>query len=350
MTELTFREPDNWHGHLRQGSLLEAVCHEFDIYGRVLCMGNTKPLIETSAQALDYRKRILGLNVDFEPVMCIMLTQDTTPEVIREAAHAGIKFVKFIPIGTSTGAKKGIRLKDIGMMAATINAIIETGMFLLVHAELMTGVNGKYVREFKREREAIHYLRVYRKRFSGLKITVEHASTADMINYILGENSPDLAATLTPQHAILTWYDVYYASGEMKNPRNYCYPVAKSEKDRQAVVRAMTSGDERFFAGTDAAPHWTSNKLLIPGSPSLPTPGVFFGWMEYLKYLEIFDQAGVLDRFEDFTSRFGAERYGFALNQEIVTVRKEEWCPPIIRDGVARCMEGENLGWKIVRK
>ncbi len=337
MKTYIFRQPDNWHVHLREAILLSLIANGFNIYGRVLCIGNLEKLIETESQAFSYKQDILNQDVSFEPVMCIMLTQDTTPEMIYEAARRGIKFVKFIPVGTSTGASKGLRLDDYFALFPIFGAIVETGMHLLVHAELIS-YSGHEINLLDREERAIVAVAVYHRQFSSLKITIEHVSTAKMIDFIERKDSPNLRATLTPQHAIFTCRDVFDCEGHLINPLNYCLPVAKHETDRQAVERAMISGDERFFYGTDSAAHWLAKKFNRN-----PPPGVFFGKYEYLRTLEIFERVDALNKFEDFTSRFGAEYYGYPLNTETITVVQKDWKQPVGLDDVGFCMGGDKL-------
>jgi len=343
MIKYVFRMPDNWHAHLRQDALLAIVYCYFNIYGRVLCMGNTDPLIETPDDALLYRSDILNAGALFEPVMCIMLTQDTTPEMIYEATRKGIKFVKFIPVGTSTGASKGVRIDDFDFLFKIFSAIEDVGLHLLIHAELISYRNGKGIHLIDREEEVIPIITRYHKFFPGMKITIEHASTAKMINFICSIEMGNVSATLTPHHALMTYSDVFDAQGNMINPYNSCLPVLKRESDRLVVAQAMVSGDERFFAGTDSAPHWD---YLKKGND--PRAGICFGSSECLQYFKIFERAGAINKFGDFTSRFGAETYGFPLNTGTITIAQEEWRTPIQENGIKFCMGGEKLQYKIV--
>jgi len=342
MEKRTFRLPDNWHAHLRQDRLLDAIYHHFNIYGRVLCMGNTSPMIETPDKALYYEKYIRRRDGTFEPVACIMLTENTTPQIIFEAARKGIKFVKFIPIGTSTGATHGLRLDDFESLIRIIKAIESAGMRLLIHAELNSLPNENIINELYREEMAIPCLLCLLMIVPGLKITIEHVSTAKMINFVLRQKGGNVRATLTPHHALLTYDQVYNKRGRLINPYNYCLPVLKREKDRRAIEKAMVSGDERFFAGTDAAPHWQNDK-----EGKFPRPGIFFGQNEYLRYLEIFERNGAMDKFEDFTSRFGAEAYGYPLNTGEIIVRQGEWYQPVSENGIRFTMSEIPLRWKI---
>lgn len=345
MKEKTFRLPDNWHAHLRQHDLLRAVSHHFKIYGRVLCMGNTTPLIETANAAINYQSEIKQCPILFNPIMCIMLTQNTTADVLREAKEKGINFVKFIPIGTSTNAYKGLRLNDMNSLNKIFSAIVEMNMHLLVHAELMSERRGKEIDLIDREKRAVGIVSNIHKSFPDMKITIEHASTINMIKFIKSCDSNHVRATLTPHHALLTYADAFDDKDRLINPFNYCLPVLKKEADRQAVVSAMTSGDEHFFAGTDSAPHWAHLK-----KKQNPPPGIFFGSSEYLRYLEVFERENAIDKFENFTSRFGAEYYGYPLNEETITVVEEEWEQPMDDQEVTFCMGGKKLKYRITKR
>jgi dihydroorotase len=308
-------------------------------------MGNTLPLIETASDAISYQNSIKRLGVLFEPIMTIMLTQSTTPEMIFEAAQKGIRFVKFIPIGTSTGAIKGLRIDDFEKLYEIFPAIIENGMHLLLHAELMFERSGREISLLEREVKAISVISMFHFKFPKMKITIEHASTVNMIGFVKLCDSENIRATLTPHHALLSYSDVFDQEGRIINPFNYCLPVLKREVDRQAVVEAMVSGDERFFAGTDAAPHWALSK-----TGENPPAGIFFGSSEYLRYLEVFEREKAMNRFENFTSRFGAEYYGYSLNEENITVAQNDWVQPEGEHRVGFCMGGEKLRWKIIKR
>ncbi len=353
--EHTFRQPDNWHIHPRQGEMLKLVCHHFSIYGRALCMGNTSPLIEIAEQAFDFREEIFQAGAEFDPQMCIMLTENTTPAIIYKAAEAGIKFVKFIPAATSTGAKtRGLRLFDFDKLRPLLEAVKEADSFFIVHAELISTKRGIKIHPFLREEAAIPYIKRYLEMVPGLKMTIAHNSTRKMINFIKRLENPQMAGELAPQHAIFT-YDMVFGENDWPPDylENFCLPVAKMEEDRQAVRETMVSGDERFFYATDAAPHWWEDKV------EQFKPGVFFGEKEYPLTFQIFEEMGASRKaFEDFTSRFGAEHYGFPLNEGMITLKKESWTSPasIFSRNVSFgdkgkelrfCLGDQKLGWQI---
>jgi len=346
METLEIRQPDNWHAHLREDQILMEVAPCFNPYGRVLCMGNTSPLIETAEDARCYRAEILAQGVLFKPVMTIMLTENTTPAIIIAAAEAGIKFVKFIPRSTSVGAVKGLRLDDFDRLSKIFPIIQETGLHLLIHAELISFPDGRLIHPLKREEEAVRLIASFHMVFPNMKITIEHASTAAMINFIEFQDSPNLRATLTPHHALLTYEDAFDENDRLINPANYCLPVLKREKDRQTVIRAMMSGDERFFAGADSAPHLTAKK-----KGDNPPPGIFFGPAEIPLWAQIFEQAGQLGRLEDFTSRFGAEYYGFPLNPSKLVLMRKEWeLPEEDKNGICFGWLNEKVRWRVMSK
>jgi dihydroorotase len=338
MESLTFRQPDNWHIHPREWELQDLILHHFNLYGRALCMLNFLKLVETADEALAQKEIILRKGARFEPVMCIMLTENTTPQTIYDAARKGIRFVKFIPVGTSQGAVHGLRLDDIFRLLPILRAIAEMGMHLLIHAEYISRPDGTVIEELYREEKAIGFLAFYRRLVPRLKITVEHVSTGRMIRFVIKYN---LNATLTPQHALKTYHHVYNKRGQLINPYNYCLPVLKKDKDRQAVEWAMVSGIPLFFSGTDAAAHWAYKK-----EGKNPPPGIFFGKYEYLWSLDIFERNNALHKFDDFHSRFGAENYGFPLNKRTITVVKEEWRTPVEENEIRFCMGGEPVGWR----
>jgi dihydroorotase len=339
MEKYTFRQPDNWHIHPREFKLQDLILHHFDLYGRALTMFNYANLIETADEALAEKDNLIKKGARYEPVPCIMLTENTTPQTIYDAARKGIRFVKFIPVGTSTGAVHGLRLDDIFRLLPILRAIAEMGMHLLIHAEYISFPNGVIIRKQYREEKAIQFLSFYRRLVPKLKITIEHVSTARMIHFVIKHR---LLATLTPQHALMGYRQAYNRQGYLINPYNHCLPCLKKEKDRQAVEWAMVSGIPLFFSGTDAAAHWMYKK-----EGKNPPPGIFFGMNEFLRGLDIFERNNALHKVNDFYSRFGAENYGFPLNTGTITVVKEKWNPPISENGIRFCMGGEPVGWKI---
>ena len=342
MEERTFKQGDNWHAHLRQDKVLAQVAPYFNVYGRVMCMGNTDPLIETPEDAARYRNEILFQGVEFEPVMTIMLTDKTTPETIIKAKEAGFKFIKFIPVGTSTGAVRGLRLFDFGPLYGIFSVIEEMGLHLLLHAELIEDTGGNEIHIIDREARAIDAVSLYQKHFPDMKITIEHVSSKEMINFVRSIENGNVSATVALQHAMFIYPQVFDRFHWCISPQKYCFPIVKWEDDREAVIEIMTSGDERFFYGADSAPHLKKYKTSFD-----PKPGSFFGKAESSVLLSIFDKAGAINRFEDFYSCFGAKTYNFPLNKKTITFVKEEWTTTESDDDIGFCMGGEIIQWKI---
>jgi len=233
-------------------------------------------------------------------------------------------------------------LDDYKELHDIFSAITESGMHFLLHAELMSERDGSEIPLIKREEKAIGAVSVYQKQFPDMKITIEHVSTAKMIRLIQDLDSSKVRATIAPQHIIFDNCDVFDDKEKIINPHNYCLPVAKRGIDRIAVIKAVFSGDERFFFGADSAP-----RLKIAKDSENPPAGVFFGSAEIPLVYRIFEEVGASNRFEDFTSKFGAEYYGYPLNKETITLAQEEWESPIMENGIQFCKGGDKYRWKI---
>ncbi len=336
--------PDNGHAHPREGKLQSLVVPFFNFYGRVVCMANTKPFKETPDDVLAFGQGIADRGVLFEPLPTMMLTENTTSKMIYEGAEKGIKLIKFIPAGTSFGAVKGLRLFDFEALYKLFPAIIDTGMYLPVHCELIF-YNGKEIAYQEREERAIPIIDLWLKRFPELPLDIEHVSTEKMINYIDSlPSSANVGAGLTVQHARKIYDDVFFPNGNMKNPFNFCLPVAKTEADRIAVRKKMISGDQRYYWAPDSAPHWLKDK------EAKHVPGVFYGLAEIPRLVEVYEEESALNRFEDFTSRFWAERHGFPLNEKIIIIAREEWILPIEENGIRYTSGGEKVRWRIIER
>ena len=345
INELTLRKPDLLHLHLRDDELLNNIVNFFDYCGRGLCIGNLVNPIETGEQALTYKQRIISAGAKFEPLMCIMLTRNTTPEVIAQAKMMGINHVKFMPVGISTNANSGYRLDDYQHLGPLFQAIIDNNMYLLVHAEVEYDKNGKRIDPLYREDAAVPVIKQYLHFFPDLNIVIEHVSTARMVNLIESQPlSVNIAATVTPQHALLT-YDQVFGNDPYKPLDVYssCLPVVKREADRLAVYKFMTSGSPRVFAGPDNASHWIWQK-----TGETPPYGITFGPSDLLWYLHIFDKAGALKKIDDFLSFNGAMFYNLQLNKETIRVVRSKKPTPKEMNGVRFCLGGEVPGWEIV--
>lgn len=315
---LRLRRPDDWHLHLRDGALLSAVLpHTAARFARAVVMPNLSPPVTTAAAALAYRERILAAlpaGARFEPLMTLYLTDNTPAAEIHRARDAGcIVGVKLYPAGATTNSDSGVT--DLARCLAALAAIEEAGLVLQVHGE----VTSSAVDVFDRERIFIErVLAPVVERYPKLKIVLEHVTTADGVDFVRGAR-PGIAATVTPQHMLLNRNALF--SGGLR-PHHYCLPVLKAERHREAVCAAATSGDERFFLGTDSAPHTRRSKESACGCA-----GIYSAPVGIELYAEAFEAAGALARLEAFASEHGARFYGLPLNQDELVLERREWRP-----------------------
>jgi dihydroorotase len=316
---LTLRRPDDWHLHLRDGAMLAAVLpHTAARFARAIVMPNLSPPVTTTAAALAYRERILAAlpaGMNFEPLMTLYLTDNTPAEEIRSAAATGrIVGVKLYPAGATTNSDSGVT--DLARCAAALEAMEECGLVLQVHGE----VTSAEVDVFARERVFIErVLAPVVDRYPRLRVVLEHVTTADGVEFVRSAR-PGVAATVTPQHMLLNRNALF--SGGLR-PHHYCLPVLKAERHREAVAAAATSGSERFFLGTDSAPHSRRSKEASCGCA-----GIYSAPLGIEIYAEAFEAAGCLERLEPFASEFGPRFYGLPLNEERLVIEQRAWRPP----------------------
>ncbi len=341
MRELTLIQPDDWHLHLRDGAALPAVLpHTAARFGRAIVMPNLKPPVTTVAAASAYRDRILAAlpGTAFVPLMTLYLTDATAPDEIRKARASGfVHAVKYYPAGATTNSASGV--SDIRKCAAAFDAMQETGLPLLVHGE----VTDPAVDVFDREKVFIErHLIPLTLQFPGLRLVLEHITTANAAKFVMA--APDnVAATITAHH--LLWNRNAIFAGGIR-PHSYCLPVLKREEHRVALVKAATSGNPKFFLGTDSAPHARHTKEAACGCA-----GIYTAHAALELYAEAFDAAGALDRLEGFASRFGADFYGLPHNTRKVTLVNEPWqvpaeLPYIDGDTLVPMRAGESIGWR----
>lgn len=319
MNRLSLRRPDDWHLHLRDGEALAAVLpHTVARFARAIVMPNLKPPVTTTAAAAAYRDRILAAlpaGARFTPLMTLYLTDSTDPAEIERARSSGLVHgCKLYPAGATTHSDAGVT--DIRRIDAVLERMAECGMPLLVHGE----VTSPDVDVFDRERRFLdEVLLPLRLRLPQLRIVFEHATTAEAVQFVrAGEGQ--VAATLTPQHLTMNRNALF--SGGLR-PHHYCLPVLKRESDRLALVEAAVSGDERFFLGTDSAPHARGAKEADCGCA-----GCYSAHAALELYAEVFEQAGALSRFEAFASLNGPRFYGLPANEERITLVKSPWRVP----------------------
>ncbi len=319
MTTLVLRQPDDWHVHLRDGAVLGAVAgFTAQQFGRAIVMPNLKPPITTTALAEAYRERILAAlprNAHFEPLMTLYLTNSTAPvEIDRARASGFVHGVKLYPAGATTHSDAGVT--DIANVYAALGRMQEIGMPLLVHGETPQ----PDVDVFDRETRFIDdVLRPLLERFPALRVVLEHITTAGAVEFVKNAR-PGVAATITPQH-LLHNRNAIFAGGI--RPHFYCLPILKRERDRLALLDAATSGNPRFFLGTDSAPHERATKETACGCA-----GMFTAHGAIELYAEAFEAAGRLDRLEPFAAHFGADFYGLPRHDTTITLVKESWLVP----------------------
>lgn len=326
-TRLTIARPDDWHLHLRDGAMLEGVIgHTADHIGRAIIMPNLVPPVVTREDAIAYRARIMAAmaaGTAFEPLMTLYLTETTDPDEVSAAAADGlVRAVKLYPAGATTNSASGVR--DIDRVVPVLERMAEIGLPLCVHGE----VTDSDIDIF--DREAVFIDRVLdplRRRVPGLRVIMEHVTTADGIDYVRSAET-GLAATLTTHHLIINRNHIL--AGGIR-PHYYCLPVAKRERHRVALVEAATSGDPRYFSGTDSAPHTDPTKETACGCAGCFTAPVNLPCLAH-----VFEEAGALDKLESFVSRNGAAFYGVEPSPDTITMIKsaESWqFPPRIETG-----------------
>ena len=342
MQTLTISKPDDFHLHLRDGAAMASIVnYSAAQFSRAIVMPNLKPAITTVDMALSYRERILD-SVDkkynFEPLMTLYLTDNMLPDVINVAAQTeSIKALKYYPAGATTNSDCGVT--DIKNIYLVLEAMMKNKLPLLIHGE----VSDIEVNVFDREKVFIEkVLEPLVDDFCELKIVFEHITTKAAVDFVLNASS-NVAATITPQHILLNRNDLF---NESFKPHNYCLPVLKEEDDRLAVLGAATSGNSKFFLGTDSAPHPRSKKESGCGCA-----GIFSAYNALEFYVEIFDNQNKLDEVEAFTSFFGADFYGLNRNHEKITlVKKETHIPetlPFGDDELVPLRAGDTCSWQV---
>ena len=310
---LTLRRPDDWHLHLRDGAMMAAVLpHTARHFGRAIIMPNLVPPVVRSTDAAAYRDRILSAlpeGMVFEPLMILYLTEDTDPEDVAAAQASGlIKAVKLYPAGATTNSASGVANFD--KVRAVLEKMAEINLPLCVHGEVTDADIDIF------DREAVFIDRVLdpiRRATPGLRVVMEHITTSVAVEYVRSATR-DLAATVTAHHLVINRNHILV--GGIK-PHYYCLPVAKREEHRLALVDAATSGEARFFLGTDSAPHTDANKLLPCGCA-----GCFTAPNTLSILAEVFERENALDRLEAFTSLNGPGFYGLPVNQQTITLAK----------------------------
>ena len=340
---LTIIRPDDWHLHLRDGAALKAVLPDTARqFARAIVMPNLRPPVTTTELALAYRQRILDAvpsGMQFEPLMTLYLTDNTSAEEIAKAKASGfIHGVKLYPAGATTNSDSGVT--NLDKCASALEAMQKFGVPLLAHAE----VTDSDVDVFDRERVFIErHMIPLLKKYPALKIVFENITTKDAADFVMSAPS-NVAATITAHHLLMNRNDMFKGGIQ---PHHYCLPILKREEHRVALVKAATSGNPKFFLGTDSAPHAKHTKEAACGCAGMYTAHTAIGL-----YAEAFESANALDKLEGFASFYGADFYGLPRNTEQITLVKGEWkvpeSLPFDGDVLVPLRAGQVLSWKLI--
>jgi dihydroorotase len=339
---LTLRRPDDWHLHLRDGAALRAVLPDTAArFGRAIVMPNLKPPVATVAAALRYREQILAAlpaGSRFEPLMTLYLTPSTSvDEVERAAACPEVHAIKLYPAGATTNSDAGVASLDA--LDPVFDAMARTRLPLLVHGES----TDPHVDVFDREQAFLAGpLTRLLARHPTLRVVVEHITTADAVAFVRAAG-PNVAATITAHHLLLDRNAMF--QGGIR-PHYYCLPVLKRARHRDALLDAATSGEPKFFLGTDSAPHARSAKETACGCA-----GIYTAHAGIELYAEAFEQAGKLERLEGFASVFGPRFYGLPLHEDRITLVREAWTVPATlafgEGELVPLRAGETVAWRL---
>lgn len=340
MKTLTITRPDDWHTHVRNGAILQAVLpHTATQFARAIIMPNLKPPVTTVTQALVYREEILQAlptGANFTPLMTLYLTAATTVEDIKAAAESdAIHAFKLYPAGATTNSDAGVA--NIATIYPLLAALEKHQLPLLLHGE----VTDESCDIFDRERVFIdRHLTTITRDFPSLRVVLEHVTTSEAVQFVVAAGD-NVAATITPQHLLFNRNAMLV--GGIK-PHYYCLPILKRESHRQALINAAISGSAKFFLGTDSAPHTRDLKENSCGCAGCYSA---FGALEL--YTEAFEQADALDKLEGFASFYGADFYRLPRNTDTVTLEKSTWTIPSSYGDITPLKAGETLSWKLIR-
>jgi dihydroorotase len=342
MTSLTIIKPDDWHLHVRDHDALASVVPDTTrCFARAIIMPNLKPPVTTTDQALAYRQRILATvpaGTQFEPLMTLYLTDNTAPtEIVKAKASGLVHAVKYYPAGATTNSDDGVT--DITRTYAVMEQLAESGMPLLVHGE----VTDSSVDIFDREKAFIdRVLSPLVTRYPQLRVVFEHVTTEDAVQFV-EDSAATIAATITPHHLLYNRNAMF--KGGIR-PHYYCLPVLKREQHRQALLRAATCGNSKFFLGTDSAPHAIDKKETACGCA-----GIYNAHAAIEFYAEVFEQQNALDKLEAFASRNGPAFYRLPCNTETITLVKQDWqvaaSQSLGKDKLIPLRAGEMIHWRV---
>lgn len=339
---LTITRPDDWHIHLRDGEGLKFVAPDAaKQFARAIVMPNLRPPVTNSQLALAYYQRImdaLPAGANFEPLMTLYLTDNTTADDIIQAKESGkVTAVKLYPAGATTNSDSGVT--DLKNCAEALNAMQEVGMPLLIHGE----VTDAEIDVFDREKVFIdRHLKTVVERYPDLKIVFEHITTKDAAEFVANAGK-NIAATITAHHLLMNRNDIF--KGGIR-PHHYCLPILKREAHRQALIEAAISDSGKFFLGTDSAPHPKGAKESDCGCA-----GMYTAHAAIELYAEVFDAVDALDKLEAFASFYGPDFYGLPRNMDTITLVKQSWqvpdSYPYDGDVLVPLRAGAEIAWKL---
>jgi len=324
----------DFHCHLRTGRELNSVvAFTVQQFNGAVVMPNTSPPILTALDVSRYKKEILDRTSFFEPLMTIQINEKTTPEIVEEAKRVGAVAGKVYPKGVTTNSQNGVT--DFRAIYPALEKMQKLGMLLLLHGE----DPWEKITCLDREKVFLPTLYGIVNDFPKLKIVLEHITTEAAVNFI--QSLPNnVAATITPHHLVLTIDDVI---GNFIKPHNFCKPIAKMPADRAALLKAATSGNPKFFFGSDSAPHVKERKECSCGCA-----GVFNAPIAIPLLTQIFEEQGALKRLEDFVTNFGIRFYNLQYEAiDALVLAKEDWVVPLQYNGIVPFMAGQTLHWKI---
>lgn len=343
MKTISLTRPDDWHLHLRDGAALKAVLPDTARqFARAIVMPNLRPPVTTTDLALAYRQRILEAlpnGMRFEPLMTLYLTDNTSAdEIVRAKASGLVHGVKLYPAGATTNSDSGVT--NLAHCAKALEAMEKLGVPLLAHAE----VTDADIDVFDRERVFIERnMNPLLKNFPALKVVFEHITTKDAADFVSAAPN-NVAATITAHHLLMNRNDMFKGGIQ---PHHYCLPILKREEHRVALVKAATSGNAKFFLGTDSAPHARSAKEAACGCA-----GMYTAHTAIELYAEAFEAANALDKLEGFASFYGADFYCLPRNKEQITLTQENWQVPenlpFDGDVLVPLRAGQSLRWKLI--
>ncbi|WP_311568528.1 dihydroorotase [Photobacterium arenosum] len=343
MTSITITRPDDWHVHLRDGDVLKDTVRDISRYmGRAIIMPNLVPPVTDTSAALAYRDRILAAQPSetFSPLMVLYLTDNTTPDEIRKAKASGhVYAAKLYPAGATTNSDSGVT--DINKLLPTMEAMQALGMPLLIHGE----VTKHDVDIFDREKVFLEtVLAPIVAAMPNLKVVLEHITTKDAVDFV-NNAGPNVGATITAHH--LLYNRNHMLAGGIR-PHFYCLPILKRNTHQEALIAAATSGSNKFFLGTDSAPHAKGQKEAACGCA-----GSYTAHAAIELYAEVFELAGALDKLEGFASHNGPDFYGLPRNHDTITLTKQSWAVPDTMefgaDQVVPIRAGEQISWKVAQ-